>query len=66
MKVYSVLLSVAYEGQDLLAVFGSREKAVAYAMQQDWRYGEYGVVESELGQPIDLFSMVEWLEEPKA
>lgn len=62
MKVYSVLLSMQYEGEDLLGVFGSREEAVSFARQQEWRYGDYGVVESELGQPIDFNAMVEWVE----
>jgi len=61
MRVYSVLLSVLYEGEDLLGVFGSREEAVSFARQQDQLYGDYGVVESELGQPIDFHAMVEWL-----
>lgn len=62
MKVYSVLLSVQYEGEDLLGVFGSREEAFSFARQQEWRYGDYGVVESELGQSIDFHAMVEWVE----
>lgn len=63
MKVYSVLLSVQYEGENLLGVFGSREEAVSYARfvkSQGW--GDYGVVESELGQPIDFDGMVDWVE----
>lgn len=62
MRVYSVLLSVQYEGEDLLGVFGSREEAVSFARQQDPLYGDYGVVESELGQPIDFHAMVDWVE----
>lgn len=66
MRVYSVVLSVDYEGEDLLGVFGSREEAVAFARSQEgyqkgW-YGDYGVVESELGQPVDFHAMVEWVE----
>ena len=66
MKVYSVLLSVQYEGEDLLGVFGSREQAVEFVKSQEgyqkgW-YGDYGVVESELGQPIDFDAMVDWVE----
>lgn len=62
MRVYSVLLSVDYEGEDLLGVFASREEAVAFARAQEQMYGSYGVVESELGQPIDFYAMVEWVE----
>ena len=66
MRVYSVLVSVDYEGQDLLGVFASREEAVAFARAQEG-FGQYpsyswGVVESELGQPIDFYGMVEWVE----
>lgn len=66
MKVYSVLLSVDYEGEDFLGVFASRDEAVAfikeqYAYQQGL-YGDFGVVESELGQPVDFHTMVDWVE----
>ena len=66
MKVYSVLKSVDYEGQDLLGVFGDRESAVEFARSQRG-FGQYsdhswGVVESELGQPVDFHGMVEWVE----
>lgn len=67
MKVYSVLLSVDYEGQDLLGVFGDRESAVQFARSQQG-FGQYanhswGVVESELGQSVDFYEMVEWVEQ---
>lgn len=66
MRVYSVLLSVQYEGEDLLGVFGSREEALEFVRSQEYfqqrMYGDYGVVESELGQPIDFHAMVEWVE----
>lgn len=66
MQVYSVLLSVQYEGEDLLGVFGSREEALEFVRSQEYfqqrMYGDYGVVESELGQPIDFHAMVEWVE----
>lgn len=66
MKVFSVLYHVAYEGQDLVGVFGSRDEAVAFARSQlnFGKYGSesYGVVESELGQPVDFYGMVEWVE----
>ena len=66
MKVYSVLLSVDYEGEDLLGVFQDRDSALAFigtqeGYQNKW-YGGYGVVESELGQPIDFHSMVEYVD----
>lgn len=66
MKVYSVLLSVDYEGLDLLGVFQDRDSAVAFIKAQEgyqnqW-YGNYGVVESELGQPIVFHSMVEYVD----
>ena len=66
MKVYSVMLSVDYEGDDLLGVFGSREEAVAFARGHELfgKYDSYrhGVVESELGQAVDFDYMVEWVE----
>ena len=66
MLVYSVLRHVDYEGQDLLAVFGDRESAVEFARSQQG-FGQYaghswGVVASELGQPVDFYGMVEWVE----
>jgi hypothetical protein len=64
MKVYSVLLSTRYEGEDLLGVFASREQAEAFARSQEWysASSQFGIVESELGQPIDFHAMVEWVE----
>ena len=64
MVVYSVVLSVDYEGLEFRGVFASREDAVAYVESQDDDYGQFGVVVSELGQPLDVFqfdSAVEWL-----
>ncbi len=70
MKVYSALLSRPYAGAELLGVFGSRKDAVEFIKQQEgyqqgW-YGSYGVVESELGQPVDGAvdgaTKVEWVE----
>lgn len=65
MKVYSAILSVPYEGQDLLGVFGTFEEAVQLiktqeGYQKQW-YGDYGVVECELGQPVDWQAVVEWI-----
>jgi hypothetical protein len=62
MKVYSVLRHVQYEGQDLLGVFGSREEALVFAKSKEDRYSEVGVVESELGQPVDFYDSVEWVQ----
>jgi hypothetical protein len=66
MKVYSAILSVQYEGNDLLGVFADRDSAVAHIKTQEgylkkW-LGDYGVVESELGQPVDIDAQVEWVE----
>lgn len=66
MLVYAVLLSVDYEGQDLLGVFASREQAVEFARSQD-QFGQYqshsyGVVECELGREVDFYGQVEWVE----
>ena len=67
MKVYSVLLSVDYEGCDLLGVFGSREESIEFVRKQDgfkkYSSQSYGVVESELGQEIDFYGMVDWIED---
>ena len=64
MTVYSVLLSTNYEGEDLLGVFASREQAEAFARSQEWypASSQFGIIESELGQPIDFHAMVDWLE----
>lgn len=66
MKVYSVLKHVDYEGCDLLGVFGSREEAVSFAKSHEYfekyRDTQFGVVESELGQEVDFYGMVEWVE----
>ena len=62
MQVYSVLRHVQYEGEDLLGVFGSREDALVFARGQLSEYHDVGIVESELGQPIDFHDMVEWVE----
>ncbi len=62
MKVYSVLRHVDYEGEDLLGVFGSREQAVEFARSKADKYSDVGIVESELGQEIDFYGQVEWVE----
>ena len=64
MKVYSAILSVPYEGQDLLGVFGTFEEAVQLIKQEEGyqkQWGDYGVVECELGQPVDWQAVVEWI-----
>ena len=67
MKVYSALLHVDYEGSTLLGVFGDRDSAVEFVRGQEGlgKYStySYGVVESELGQEVDFYAMVEWIEE---
>lgn len=65
MQVYSVLSSVDYEGENFLGVFGSREEAESFARSHD-HFGRYssisfGVVKSQLGQPIDFHATVDWL-----
>jgi hypothetical protein len=64
MKVYSVLRHMQYEGEELLGVFASREDALKFVESQseDKKYYDFGVVESELGQKVDFFSDVEWVE----
>ncbi len=58
MQVYSVLERVAYEGDSLLGVFGSRQEAEQFARSQEFfekskGWGtSYGVVESELGASV--------------
>lgn len=62
MKVYSVVQHVQYEGSDLLGVFGSREEALVFAKSKESPYWDVGIVESELGQPVDLYESVEWVQ----
>ena len=64
MKVYSVLLSTRYEGEDLLGVFTAREQAEAFARLPEGASAssQYSIVESDLGQTIDFHALVEWLE----
>lgn len=66
MKVYAVMKQVDYEGCNLLAVFASREEAVAFARSSEW-FDSYadtsvGVAECELGEPVDFYGIVEWVE----
>ena len=64
MKVYSVLRHMQYEGSDRLGVFGSREDALEFieSQSEDKQYYDFGLVESELGQEVDFFDDVEWVE----
>jgi hypothetical protein len=64
MQVFSVFL---YDGEhrDLRGVFASREEAVEYVrscydFQQGWY--QWCVLASALGQELDVFSPVEWVE----
>jgi hypothetical protein len=66
MKVYSALEFIDYEGSTLLGVFASRDEAVAHiktnnGYKSKWAYS-YGVIESELGQAIDVFASVDRIE----
>ena len=65
MKVFSVLRNEPYENSDLLVVYGSRVECEDYIQRQEgfqkgWH--NYGIVESELGQEIDFFGMVDWID----
>ena len=67
MIVYSVLESIEYEGSSLLGVFGSRDEAVTYIRSYDgyvleWPGYSYGVVVSELGQPVDRLAEMDYVE----
>ena len=61
MKVYSVLGSIPYEGDVLLGIFGSREDAMEFISKQPEHYHQYGVLESELGQPVDVDAETDWI-----
>ena len=66
MKVYAVLFAVDYEGETLKGVFATKEEAVSFAKSQE-NFGkhdseQYGVVECELGQPVDTFENFEFVE----
>ena len=67
MIVYSVLEQVDYEGCDLLGVFGSREDAEQFIRGHDgfvrqYPGHSYGYVESQLGQPVDFYRDVVYVE----
>lgn len=66
MVVFSVLYAVAYEGHDLLGVFASREQALEFIRVGEGHdgmrdHGQFGIVESEVGQAIDTWGMCDWL-----
>ena len=77
MKVYSLLGFNDYEGSDLLGVFGSVKNLLAYVdaesvkLVNERRYfkelalnlgfDRLGYTESELGQPVDVDAVVEYL-----
>ena len=69
MQVYSVLLSVDYEGMELLGVFASHEEAVVFARSHPM-FGQcrggvgvsYGVLACELGCGVDAYDSIEWVE----
>lgn len=67
MLVYSVLQQVDYEGCDLLGVFASREDAEQFIRSYDGFVRQfpgysYGFVESQLGQPVDFYRDVVYVE----
>lgn len=67
MKVYSVLEQVDYEGCSLLGVFGSSVEAVKFiqsyhGFQRQWAGHSYGYVESELGQEVEFYRDVVYVE----
>ena len=67
MIVYSVLEQIDYEGCDLLGVFGSREDAEQFIRSYDGFVRQlpahsYGYVESQLGQPVDFYRDVVYVD----
>ena len=66
MKVYSVLRHEPYDsGPVPLVVFASREECLDFIRKQEGfqkSWYNYGIVESELGQEIDFYRMVDWIE----
>jgi hypothetical protein len=72
MLVYSALEQIDYEGCDLLGVFASAADAEQFIRSYDGfvrqvsgpSYGghSYGYVESELGQPVDFYRDVVYVE----
>ena len=67
MLVYSVLEQIDYEGCDLLGVFASAADAEQFIRSYDGFVRQfpghsYGYVESELGQPVDFYRDVVYVE----
>jgi hypothetical protein len=67
MLVYSVLEQIDYEGCDLLGVFASAADAEQFVRSYDGFVRQlpghsYGYVESELGQPVDFYRDVVYVE----
>ena len=64
MFVYSVLRVVDYEGSDLLGVFVSRADAIRFiqSLDEGRRYGHLGIIESALGQEIDQFGVIDFID----
>lgn len=63
MKVYSVISHIQYEGSDLLGVFGDVMSAMKFIESKEElkSYCDLGIVESELGEEIDVHSRIEWM-----
>ena len=61
MKVYSLLGFVSYEGSELFGVFGSLEDLMKCVDEGKWYCDELGYVESELGEKVDVLSVVEYV-----
>lgn len=61
MKVYSLLGFVSYEGLELFGVFGSLEDLMKCVREGKWYCDELGYVESELGEKVDVLSVVEYV-----
>ena len=61
MKVYSLLGFVSYEGSELFGVFGSLEDLMKCVDEGKWYSDQLGYVESELGEQVDVLSVVEYV-----
>ena len=61
MKVYSLLGFVSYEGSELFGVFGSLEDLMKCVREGKWYSDQLGYVESELGEKVDVLSVVEYV-----
>jgi hypothetical protein len=65
MKVYAVVKTVQYEGDELIGVFASAEQAEQFIRAHKdfgkWQGSSFGYVECELGQEIYFDRCVEWI-----